>query len=764
VTSTVPLIDRVRAALGQDFEILRLLGQGGMATVYLARERALKRLVAIKVLDPDLAASPLFRNRFQREAETAAQLQHASIVPIYRVGEAESLAYFTMAFIDGESLADRVRGLGRLPGREARRIATQVAEALGAAHRRGIIHRDVKPQNVLLDRETGRAMVTDFGIASARAGRDQDDDRLTSAGMVMGTPRYMSPEQASGVRDLTPASDLYALGVVLYEMLSGEYPYRLGDPPNYLIAHVSAAPIPLVSRVGDVSREMETTVNRLLAKDPGDRFATADAVVDGLEGAGISGSGTVPVRPVSRRRRGLAVALGLAVMIGVGLLATRGRTEAPAGIEARKSILIGFFDNTTQDPSLDWLRVGGVDLMGQALSRWQDLTVVDAERLLDLTRREGLDRESRLGQEDVLRLARMAGVWTATVGQVFRGRDSLVFTVKGYDVAKGDQVLVARAAVADSGDIQEAFRQLAAQVLEVAGAPSTALRDVEPPTRSLAAYRAYIEGIQARSRWRLDSAALAFRRAVTEDPTFALAYYELSQALAWTERTSPQPSYVGYADSALRYATGRPPREARVLEGYHALMHADIPRARELYTALTRTDTLNADVWGWRGVASQIDLTLRRDASGKEFLPADWTGALRDYNRALELDASDHRTYLNLAGILSRQAAASRPSPSVCRPVGTRRSSAATRLPWCRQSRSRCAFRHACWTRSGSMRGTAPGPPSGAGSRLPRMRGRPTSCWRNWPMTSAAGTKRSVRSARQIHWAPSRRSRYRCSA
>ena len=223
------------------------------APCVLAREKALKRLVAIKVLDPDLGSSPLFRNRFQLEAETAAQLQHPNIVPIYRVGEADGLSYFTMGYIEGESLADRMRGVGRLSPRESRRIAGEVAAALGAAHRRGIIHRDVKPQNVLLDRETGRAMVTDFGIASVGAATSKDDaERLTSAGMVMGTPRYMSPEQASGIRDLTPASDLYALGIILYEMLSAEYPYRLGQPPNYTLAHITGVPIPLVTRVGDV--------------------------------------------------------------------------------------------------------------------------------------------------------------------------------------------------------------------------------------------------------------------------------------------------------------------------------------------------------------------------------------------------------------------------------------------------------------------------------------------------------------------------------
>ena len=656
MTTTPLTLDRVRAALGQDYEILRLLGAGGMGTVILGREKALKRLVAIKVLDPDLGASPIFRNRFQLEAETAAQLQHPNIVPIYRVGQADGLSYFTMGYVEGESLADRMRGLGRLSARECRRIASEVTAALGAAHRRGIIHRDVKPQNVLLDRETGRAMVTDFGIASVAAASSRgDDDRLTSAGVVMGTPRYMSPEQASGLRDLTPGSDLYALGVILYEMLSGEYPYRLGQPPNYALAHITGVPIPLITRVGDVPKELEVITNRLLAKEPLHRFDSAEDLGAAIDASAISGPATVatPARVVRRRRRvGVMVALAVAIL-GGAMIANRGRSDLPKGIDPRKSILIGYFDNTTQDPSLDWLRVGGVDLLAQALGRWQDLSVVDAERLLDLTRRADMPMGRRLSQDDVLRLARDAGVWTATVGSVVRLRDSLLFTIKVYDVATRSQLLSAQATAPEKGDVQPAFRTLSGQILAVAGAPTTGLAEMEPPTRSLSAYQAYIEGIQLRSRWSIDSAISSFRRATADDPHFALAYYELSQALVWTERASPVPTYVGYADSALRYAEKSPPRERKLLEGYSALMHGDVPAARKSLEELSRTDSLNADVWGWLGFASAIDLTLRKDAAGREYLPADLTKAMRSYTRAIELDGSDHRNYANLASVLS---------------------------------------------------------------------------------------------------------------
>jgi tRNA A-37 threonylcarbamoyl transferase component Bud32 len=656
LSHTEPItVERLQQAFGADYEIVRPLGQGGMATVWLARERALKRLVAIKVLDPDLGGSATFRSRFQFEAETAAQLQHPNIVPIFRVGEAGGLAYYAMAYVEGESLADRLRGRTRLGHAEARRLAAEVAAALGAAHRRGIIHRDVKPQNVLLDRESGHAMVTDFGIASVAAAHAKADDegRLTKVGMVMGTPRYMSPEQSSGERALTPASDLYALGILLYEMLSGEYPYRLGDPPNYMLAHVAGTPIPLVTRVGDVPEDLEQLVHRLLQKEPAERLDSAEVVVERLRtGAESSGSGERRVRAARRRRLLPMLVVLVAMLLGAAVLFRPGRSDVPKGVDPRRSLLIGFFDNTQQKPELDWLRVGGVDLLGQALGSWRDLTVVDAERLLDLARRLDVDPKARLSQEDVLRLAREAGAWTATVGSVSQFGDSLSFTLKVYDVARAELLTTARAAVPDTGDVPSAFRALAREVLATAGAPSQ-LADVEPPTHSIAAYRAYIEGIQARSRWDIAEAARAFRRAVAADPGFALAYYELSQALSVSDAFNPGSPFLAAADSALRYAADRPPRERALIEGYHAIMHADMPRARATLEALVADDSLRADAWFWLGFASQFDLTMRRDANGREVLPADLTRAMRGYARAMELDGSDHRFYLQLAQLLS---------------------------------------------------------------------------------------------------------------
>ena len=670
--------------------MLRLLGQGGMAAVYLARERALKRLVAIKILDPELATSPVFRARFQLEAETAAQLQHPNIVPIYRVGQTGGLTYFTMGYVEGESLADLMKASGRLPLADALRIGREVAAALGSAHRRGIVHRDVKPQNVLIERETGRAMVTDFGIARVVAAEpaSHDGDQLTGIGMVMGTPRYMSPEQASGARDLGPASDLYSLGVILYEAIAGAYPYRFGSTTNYMVAHVAQSPIPLVARVGDVPREVEATVHRLLAKDPDDRFDTAEQVA-----AALAAGHTAEIRQLAQPRRASMpgqirsrVALVLAVLalaIGGIALAMSRSGGLPDGVDPRRSILVGFFANTRQDPALDWLRVGGVELLAQSLGRWEDLQVVDAERLLDLARRAELSDGAQLSQGDVIGLARQAGVWTATTGVVVpRGTDSVALTVKVYDVAAERLLATASAVAPADADLSPAFKSLADQILRVAGVPRGSVADVEPPTRSIEAYRAYVEGIEARSRWELDRAQDAFARAIASDSSFALAIYELSQVKFGADFLSASDSFVVLADRAFRLAAARPPRERLLLTGYHQFVHARFAEAKQTYRELLARDSTIADAWAGLAAAEQYDLTLVRDARGRERLPASYTTALSAYRRALALDGSDHRLYANLASILAQVAldddnyripAFAEPPPGDVRTFGYRR-------------------------------------------------------------------------------------------
>jgi serine/threonine-protein kinase len=271
----------VQRALAAHYELDCEIGRGGMGIVYRAKDRRLKRQVAIKLLPPELAFRSEIKSRFLREAETAAQLSHPNIVPIYTVDEVEQLVFFVMAYISGDNLAKRLHERGVLTTDETRKVMREVADALAYAHDRGVVHRDIKPDNILLDAVTGRPMVTDFGIA--RAMDSSGDSRLTATGMAIGTPAYMSPEQAAGEREIDGRSDLYSLGILGYQMLTGEPPFTAGSTPAMLVKHISERPVPVEQRRADVPTDLARSVMMLLEKDPAHRFLTASALVAALD-------------------------------------------------------------------------------------------------------------------------------------------------------------------------------------------------------------------------------------------------------------------------------------------------------------------------------------------------------------------------------------------------------------------------------------------------------------------------------------------------
>jgi serine/threonine-protein kinase len=304
------LRDRVAAALGHQYRIEDEVGRGGMSVVYRARDLRLNRTVAIKVLPPDLAHDPAVGSRFTREAQTSAQLSHPHIVPIYDVGERDGIAYFVMALVTGGNLATRLEHQARRPIDEVRKLLGEVADALAYAHLRGVIHRDIKADNILIDADSGRAIVTDFGIARAMEG----GSRLTATGIAVGTPTYMSPEQAVGERDLDGRSDIYSLGVLGYQMIAGRVPFAAGNSMALLLKHVSERPRPLAELRPEAPKALCDAIDRALLKAPEDRWPTASALRDAI----LSGESTAvawrgeqrePVRyaspiPRSARREG----------------------------------------------------------------------------------------------------------------------------------------------------------------------------------------------------------------------------------------------------------------------------------------------------------------------------------------------------------------------------------------------------------------------------------------------------------------------------
>jgi hypothetical protein len=318
------LLERVRAAVADAYQVERQIGRGGMAVVYEATDRRLRRRVALKVLPPELAFREDIKSRFIREAQTAAQLNHPNIVPIYAVDERDGIVFFAMGLVDGATLAELIVREPQLPLETVRTVLSQVADALGYAHAHGVVHRDVKPDNILMDRMTGRAMVTDFGIARAAEG----DQRLTVTGVAVGTPTYMSPEQATGDRDLDGRSDIYSLGVVGYQLLAGAPPFSAANTPAMLMKHVTETPTPLVGVRPDAPRDLLQVIDVALRKDSRQRWATGALLRDALAGGDVARAAFATVAIDEPRRMGTSVG---ELARGVGQIAA---VSARAAIEA----------------------------------------------------------------------------------------------------------------------------------------------------------------------------------------------------------------------------------------------------------------------------------------------------------------------------------------------------------------------------------------------------------------------------------------------
>ncbi len=281
--------ERITAALADRYDIERQLGCGGMATVYLANDPRHNRKVAVKVLRPDLA-STLGPERFLREITIAANLSHPHVVPLYDSGEANGFLYYVMPYVEGDTLGDRLRREGRIPLEQAMQILREVADALSFAHSRGVVHRDIKPDNVMIANR--HAVVTDFGVAKAVSGATTQDG-ITNAGVAVGTPAYMAPEQVSADPNLDHRADIYAFGALAYELLAGRPPFVGPSPQVILAAHVTQTPDPVSTTCEEVPRDLESVVMRCLAKDPGDRWQSADELWTALGSVGRDPGGAV---------------------------------------------------------------------------------------------------------------------------------------------------------------------------------------------------------------------------------------------------------------------------------------------------------------------------------------------------------------------------------------------------------------------------------------------------------------------------------------
>ncbi len=401
------VMDRLRTALSDRYTIERELGRGGMATVYLAEDLKHRRQVAIKLLDPELARA-LGSERFLREVEVTAKLTHPHILALYDSGEADGFLFYVMPYIEGETLRDRMNREGQFPLDDALQITRDVAAALSYAHSHDVIHRDIKPENVLLS--AGEAVVADFGIS--RAITEAGGENLTETGISIGTPAYMSPEQAAGGEKLDGRSDVYSLGCLLYEMLAGEPPYT-GPTAQAIVAKKLSEAVPRVSVVREtVPRSVESALERALAKAPADRFPTAQAFSEALS------TGAAAPRMQLRGWRRAVAALAAVVVLA---LAARGLASILAG-EQIDTLAVLPLTNLTADPEQAYLADGVHEALIAELGQLG----------LSVTARATM-AQFRNTDKPISEIARELGADAVIEGSLYRQGDSLQIATRLYD-------------------------------------------------------------------------------------------------------------------------------------------------------------------------------------------------------------------------------------------------------------------------------------------------------------------------------------------
>jgi tetratricopeptide (TPR) repeat protein len=624
-------------ALRDRYVIERELGRGGMATVYLARDLKHDRLVALKVLHPDLAAT-LGPDRFQREIRLAARLQHPHIVTVHDSGEAAGQLWFTMPYVEGESLRDRLRHEVQLPVDHAVRIAREVGLALDYAHRHGVVHRDIKPENILLS--DGQALLADFGISQAL--ETAGATRLTETGLTVGTPAYMSPEQASG-GPVDGRSDQYGLGCVLYEMLAGEPPYT-GPTAQAIVAKRLSEPVPRLGALRQVPPNVEAAVTKALARVPADRFSSAHEFADALA-ADASTSvpderpGSYPVRAAApRASRRLVFSLLSASVIGlVTLLVAKAHRAVPVGVLPASLAVLPF---QVTGPGLSLWREGLVSLFSANLDGAARLRTLSDRTVLSRWKRSFADAGPELSQ--AIRLARDLGADRALTGSLVGTTSGVRLVAEVYGTADGS--LHNRAQVEGATDSVPALvDRLSVQLLQ-SGALGSA-EGLSPKgvgqlfTQSLPALKAYLTGEQKFRSFQPQQAIPDFQQAAALDSTFAIALARLALVIGWSNsphmllRTPLEP-----LELAHRHSSRLPPRERSVVEGMWQLGHS-WTEAIGTFRKLTVERPDDAEAWFLLGDAL-FHLGGAALESGEKFREA--------LGRSIALDPGFGPAYLHL--------------------------------------------------------------------------------------------------------------------
>ncbi len=600
--------------IGPRYRVMKLLGRGGMGAVYRCHDEELGREVALKIIRPEIANDAGVIERFKREIQLSSRVTHRNVLRVYDIGEAEGLRFLTMQFVEGEDLASLLRHTGPLPLTRLVHVFRQICEGLAAAHDEGVVHRDLKPQNVLLDAED-HVWLTDFGLAKSLGG-----SAMTQMGAVMGTPSYMSPEQVRG-QVVDNRSDIYSLGIVLYEMATGRTPFAGGSMYEVMMRRLTTPPRPVADLNPAVPPYLSKVLERCLEVDPRSRFHSVGEILIDLDAAAFQTS----FRYELHRRRRLFVALGIVFGVALGLAAVSWfvarKPPPPAAPGPARSVLIADFENRTGDPVFE----GTLETaLGVALEDASFITTFNR----GTARKEAAELRSGgaggLSEAAARLVAAREGIGTVIAGAVEGGGNGYRVSVAAEDARTGKSIVSVETTADGKKDVLGAVAKLASRV-------RGALGDTGPESERLAAAETFTAGSLEASheyavaqdfQWagRFDEAVAHYRKAVELDPEMGRAYSGLG---AIYENRGRHVEAQKWLEDAIRRLERMSEREKFRTRGLYYLITHRPDKALEEFSALVKQ--YPADTAGIANLALAC------------FYKRDMASALREGRRAIEI-------------------------------------------------------------------------------------------------------------------------------
>ena len=585
--------------LGGRFEILQVLGEGGMGTVYKAVDREVDHVVALKLIRPELAVHPAILARFKQELLTARQVTHRNVIRIHDLSEVDGVKFISMEFVEGCDLRKMLIDRGKLPPEEAVEVIRQVCLALDAAHSAGVIHRDLKPQNVMQDKQ-GRILVMDFGLA-----RSLQSDGMTQTGALLGTIEYMSPEQGMG-KQLDGRSDLFAVGLIFYELLTCKLPYKADTAMASLLKRNQERAVPAAELDATIPKGLSDIVSKCLERDLNLRYKSAQEILADLDAwqgkRPVSASVMMQAASPQRTLAWKWVSAGaLAAAVAIGGWALSGKLTSKTGGKAAKgpdvSLAVLPFRNASTDLSMDWLGPNLAEMLRTDVGQSNSLRMISSDRVHQVLKDLRVPENAMFDQDTVRRLAEFSSADTVVWGQYVKVGDQIRIDVTLRDL-KHQRTIPLKAEAANEKALLPAIAQLAQSIQQNLSLSTDVLQELRaksfhPSSNSLPALRNYNEGMELVRQGNHLEAAKRFEASVQADPEFALAYSKLG--LTYSNLRNDDKAEQ-FSRKAVDLSDKLPPQERYLIQANYAQVSNDNRKAIESYENLEKASPDDMDV------------------------------------------------------------------------------------------------------------------------------------------------------------------------